>query len=139
MSEGTVQAETTAGAEDSTVTTGAAVQSTADTNAQDQGGANTSQDERTRIQGILNHANAEGRGKLANHLAFNTEMSVEQAGEMLAAAEQEVSESVSTDTPLDTAMGNAAQPQVGADTGTDAEVSDSQRIVGAFNKATGRK
>jgi signal peptide peptidase SppA len=42
--------------------------------------------ERARIQGILGHDSAKGRAKLANHLAFNTDMSVEAAGPMLAAS-----------------------------------------------------
>ncbi|XYD10150.1 hypothetical protein R1A27_06455 [Methylobacterium sp. NMS12] len=42
--------------------------------------------ERTRIGAILNHEAAAGRGKLAAHVAFKTSMSVEDAGEMLAAS-----------------------------------------------------
>lgn len=45
--------------------------------------------ERTRIGAILNHEAAAGRGKLAAHLAFKTSMSVEGAGEMLAASATE--------------------------------------------------
>ena len=42
--------------------------------------------ERTRIGAILNHEAAAGRGKLAAHLAFKTDLSVEDAGKMLAAS-----------------------------------------------------
>lgn len=42
--------------------------------------------ERTRIAGILNHAEAKDRGALALSVATETEMSVEQAGKVLAAA-----------------------------------------------------
>lgn len=42
-----------------------------------------------RIKGILTHANAEGRGTMANHLAFNTTMDVEAAGEMLEVSAKE--------------------------------------------------
>lgn len=41
--------------------------------------------ERTRISGILTHAEAEGRGPLASHLALQTEQSVEAAAGILAA------------------------------------------------------
>lgn len=46
--------------------------------------------ERTRISAILTHAEAEGRSKLAQHLAFKTTQSVEDAAAMLAAAPKEV-------------------------------------------------
>lgn len=45
--------------------------------------------ERARVQGITGHAEAEGRGKLAAHLAFHTSMSVEEAAAMLAVAAKE--------------------------------------------------
>ena len=44
--------------------------------------------ERARVQGILDHAEAEGRNALARHLAFNTTMSVEDAGKALAASDK---------------------------------------------------
>lgn len=45
--------------------------------------------ERARIKAIVNHAEADGRGKLAAHLAFETDMSAEAAGAMMAAAPKE--------------------------------------------------
>lgn len=45
--------------------------------------------ERNRIQAIVTHAEAEGRGKLAAHLAFATDMSAEAAGGLLAASPKE--------------------------------------------------
>lgn len=45
--------------------------------------------ERARIQAIVTHAEADGRGKLAAHLAFSTDMSAEAAGGLLAASPKE--------------------------------------------------
>lgn len=45
--------------------------------------------ERSRIQAIITHAEADGRGKLAAHLAFATSMSAEDAGALLAASPKE--------------------------------------------------
>lgn len=81
-------------------------------------GHEEAQHERNRIQGILNHANAEGRSKLASHIAFNTGMSIEEAGEMLAASEQEVDLATDTQTALDAVMDRAENPNIGADTGS---------------------
>ena len=45
--------------------------------------------ERTRIKAIVTHAEADGRGKLAAHLAFATDMSADAAGGLLAASPKE--------------------------------------------------
>lgn len=45
--------------------------------------------ERARIQAIVTHAEADGRGKLAAHLAFSTDMSADAAGGLLAASPKE--------------------------------------------------
>lgn len=136
MSNDNGQADTAAGAEEKTVTAEGNGQEQAGTQAGS--GVDSAQAERDRIQGILGHANAEGRGKLANHLAFNTSMSLEDAADMLAAAEQEVSDSIQSETALDAVMDQAGNPSVGADSGA-GDVSDSDRIVASFSKATGRK
>lgn len=39
-----------------------------------------------RVRGILQHAEAKGRSRMAEHLAYSTDVSVEQAGELLAIA-----------------------------------------------------
>lgn len=44
------------------------------------------QTERERIKGITGHAEAKGRSALAEHLAFSTDMSVEDAAKILAAS-----------------------------------------------------
>jgi hypothetical protein len=46
-------------------------------------------EERQRISGIVNHENAKGRTKLAQHLAHETDFTVEQAAGIMAAAETE--------------------------------------------------
>lgn len=65
--------------------------------------------ERARVRGIMQHPEAVGRGKLAEHLAFNTTSSVEEAGALLAAAAKEVS----GENPLAAAM--PPNPKIGAD------------------------
>jgi capsid assembly protease len=52
--------------------------------------ASAGSNERECVKGIIGHAEADGRQALANHLAFETGMSVEEAGKMLAAAPKEV-------------------------------------------------
>lgn len=71
--------------------------------------------ERARIAGILGHVEAKGRETLARHLAENTDMTVEQAGAVLAAAPK--AEATSGVSPLDRAMDRTEQPEVGADGG----------------------
>lgn len=98
--------------------------------------ANAAKAERARIQGITSHKEAEGRSTLANHLAFNTEMSVEDAAAILAVSakdapqaatpvkgkEAEVTQQPSTtsNSPFNAVMDKQNHPQVGADT-TDVE------------------
>lgn len=100
--------------------------------------AATASAERTRVQGILQHAEAEGRGKLANHLAFNTSMSVEDAGAMLAAAEKEQGATLDASTALDKMMAAEEQPNLTSGAG-DAKPNQAQAIVGSWAKATGAK
>lgn len=81
--------------------------------------AEASTAERTRVAGILQHAEAEGRGKLASHLALNTSMSVEDAGAMLAVAAKEQAAAPAAATPaagpLATAMAGDANKTVGVE------------------------
>ena len=65
--------------------------------------------ERTRISGILTHAEAAGRTSLAQHLAFNSDMSVEAAGSILAAGAKTDSK------PGSRLDGNVPAPRVDAD------------------------
>lgn len=94
--------------------------------------------ERTRVQGILQHAEAEGRGKLANHLAFSTSMSVEEAGAMLAAAEKEQGATLDASTALDKMMAQEEQPNLTSG-GGDGKPNLAQSIAGSWAQATGAK
>lgn len=92
--------------------------------------------ERSRIKTILGHAEAKGRTDLANHLAFDTDMTVEAAAVLLAksprAAEQGAPEFL-------TAMQGAGNPDVGAGTegggGGDDTSAAVQSIVAAAKAA----
>lgn len=72
--------------------------------------------ERARIQGITSCEEAKGRESLANHLAFNTTMSADDAKVLLAAAPKAEGKPTGTANPLAQAMAASNQPNVGADT-----------------------
>lgn len=74
--------------------------------------------ERARIQGITGCEEAKGREQMANHLAFNTTMSVDEAKGLLATAPKVEPKAEATN-PLAAAMANSKQPNLGAD-GTEA-------------------
>jgi ClpP class serine protease len=103
-------------------------------------GANTTQNgaqaERERIGAIMGHENAKGRQALANHLAFETDSTVEAAAGVLAAAAMEESPAVMGDgTALDTLMGATTQPDIGADKGGEPSAADT--ILQGFAAAGG--
>jgi prohead protease clpP len=83
--------------------------------------------ERSRIQSIITAEAAKNNSKLAHHLAFNTNMSVEDAIQTLAAAAQDVKEQPVAQQPaapvnlLADAMAQTTQPNVGADVGNESE------------------
>jgi len=70
--------------------------------------------ERTRIAGILGNSEAAGRGKLALHLALETDSTLEAATKLLAAAPKEADKTASS---FAGAMAALKNPSVGADTG----------------------
>lgn len=94
--------------------------------------------ERQRIAAILNCEEAADRPALANHMALNTDLSVEQARKLLAVSAKEAKVAA---TPFQAAMDAGSHPEVGADVGEESqpEVSVSQRIIANFQKATGMK
>jgi signal peptide peptidase SppA len=103
--------------------------------------------ERERMAGILNCEEAKGKSKLANHLAMNTEMSVDEAKVLLSHAAPEQAAAAA---PAKGADGNPFQkhmdadqhPEVGADPSPSAEGSKPSRsaeILAAQRRATGRK
>lgn len=83
----------------------------------DAAAAQATQDATARIEGILNHENAKGREALANHFAFKTSMTVEEAGNALAAAlpvEESAGDGDDAGSALDKAMKKEPPALVGA-------------------------
>lgn len=97
--------------------------------------------ERERIKAIQSHASAQDKPALANHLALNTDLSVEAAAAILAAAAPEKKEQAQGGNAFQQAMDNGEHPQVGADAdpGPGKEMSAAQRILQAQSLATGVK
>ncbi len=103
--------------------------------------------ERTRIAGITGCAEAEGRGSLAQHIAHNTEMSMEDAQKMLAAAPREAAVAAAPVNRLDAAMEGVGNPNVGPDLvpgqataeSNDAPPEMIARVVSLHNASRGRK
>jgi ClpP class serine protease len=98
-------------------------------------------DEQARVSGILNCEEAEGRGQLAQHLAFKTGMSVDEAKSLLSASPAEGGQKAANESLLDAAMGNTNQPKIGADTtGDDAgdgEKDPSVALISDYRQAKG--
>lgn len=101
--------------------------------------AATASAERARIQGILQHAEAEGRGKMAEHLAYSSDLSVEQAVALLAVAPKEQGANLDASTALDALMAAEEQPNVSAAAGGDDKPNKAQTIASAWTAATGVK
>lgn len=100
--------------------------------------------ERDRIAGILNCAEAQGKDRLANHLALNTDMTVDAAKALLsvAAAETQAAEVSPAANPFAAAMAATGNPEVGADAANPAGAepeSAAARILAAQRSLTGRK
>lgn len=105
--------------------------------------------ERERIAGITGCDEAAGKSKMANHLAFNTSMSLADAKAMLAVAGKDEAAAPAPAAPvaaankLEEAMNNTAQPNVGADTAAAAaaggEMPKHMSILADFEVASGRK
>lgn len=76
--------------------------------------------ERARVKGILAHAEAADRGTLAAHLAFETNMSVEDAAGMLAVAAKEAKPETTAAAPGKSAFEKAMDESGGAGVGANA-------------------
>src|SRR5690554_666918 len=103
--------------------------------------AEASATEQGRIAGILQCDEAEGNTKLAQHLTFETSMSVEQAKAALSAADTGTQASAPGGM-LEAAMRGTKQPEIGAEVpSADAEQGGSEvsELMGSYRKATGRK
>lgn len=106
--------------------------------ASESAGASATDGERVRIEGILTSEHAKGRETLANHLAFKSSMSVEDAEKTLEAAGS-TGDGAAPGADLDAAMGRHSQAPVGADGPDGGGEDDATRIAGLFGKITGRK
>lgn len=119
--------------------------------------------ERERIAGIMNCEAAQGKSKLAGHLAFNTDLSVEAATQILSAAAPEATAQAPAPTAPEAnttvttaalevttngqhaetnffrqAMDNSKHPEVGANApGGDAEEVD--ELMASYSMASGEK
>jgi signal peptide peptidase SppA len=106
--------------------------------------------ERDRVQGILNCEEAAGKSKMANHLAFNTNMSVADAKAMLAVAGTEAAAPAPqqpAESGFAAAMNRTGNPQVGADgavagqagNGGDGKPNAAAQIMADYERASGIK
>lgn len=93
-------------------TTGTFAQSDLDA-ARAAGMAEGANSERERIKSIQTSAEAADRGTLANHLAFNTDMSADAAKALLAVSAKETKVAESAKTPFENAMASG-NPDLGA-------------------------
>lgn len=93
--------------------------------------------ERARVQGILNHAEAKERMDLALSVASETDMTVEQAAKLLAAAPKQAGGGM-----LAQLMAGVKNPAVGADGGADLSTQPSRlntsEIYSRFNARPGQ-
>lgn len=94
-------------------------------------------DEKARIQGILTSAEAKGRESQANHLAFNTSMSAEDAIAVLASGPVADESVQAQGTKLDELMSSESNPVIVGNTTESAEVSEVDEIMSAFKIASG--
>lgn len=117
-----------------------AAQAAAVASARTEGATSGKTDERARIGAILGCEEAKDRGTLANHIAFNTDMSVEEAKAMLAASPVAAAAPAAPAAPVDSAtatfaaaMDGTPNPQVGGGdsgpTGSVAAVDDGSDVI----------
>lgn len=92
-------------------------------------------DEKARISGILQSDEAKGRESLANHLAFKTEMSVEDVIATLAAAPISAESGLGLETALDGVMSKETNPVIGDDAETGASNDESVGILASYKVA----
>lgn len=97
--------------------------------------------ERARVNGILSCEEAKGRTTLANHIAMNTDMSVDEAKAMLKVAPaQAAATPAAAANPFAAAMNNSENPNVTAEaSGGGEQLSAAEQILQSQSKATGLK
>lgn len=104
--------------------------------------------ERARISGIQSCEAATGRSQLANHLAFNTSMSIVEATAILEKAAVETPAAAAATTtepvaaapavnPFAAAMGGAEQPNIGANGADPAASAEVNPLMADYTLATG--
>lgn len=99
------------------------------------------QAERARVNGILTCEEAKGRDTLANHIAMNTEMSVDDAKKMLAAAPKAEPQTTGKTNAFEAAMSSTANPNVGADAANaeaNGQTDPASGILAAWKAASGK-
>ena len=95
--------------------------------------------ERTRISGILNHAEAKERSTQARHLAFSTGMTVDDAAGLMAASAKEAAATTTTTTTKTHRLDAIVPvPPVGADAGDKEPETDAEKGAAAFGAVRGR-
>lgn len=104
----------------------------------------------TRIKSILSHDEAKGRNTLAQHLAFNTQMSLEDAVATLTVTPKEVAAApaapaepatpaatTTTENPFQAAMDKSKHPNVGEDDGAEnlkaEDMTTAQKVAAIMN------
>lgn len=105
------------------------------------------QAERQRVGAIIGHPNAKGREAMANRLALNTDMSVDDAAALLAVApvaqaeapEKKEEATTQTNSKFVEAMDKEDNPNIGPDGKTEEKVekSGANELMEAFTAATG--
>lgn len=100
--------------------------------------ADASAVERQRCGDIVALPEAKGREQLANHLAFRTAVSVDEAKAILAAAPATASAHAQGPTPFEQAMAGLANPRIGVD-GADTDGKDSPDAVAKTAVAAARQ
>lgn len=91
-------------------------------------------DQQARCKAIIGCEAATGRKELASHLAFDTQLSVEESTKILESAPLATASADST--PLDQAMAATEQPEIGA-MSDDAEASEADQFVQSYKTITG--
>jgi len=118
--------------------TGADAETTAQTStkANEQSGEQARTAERERIGSILKCEEAEGKQKLANHLATSTDLSVDAAKAVLASAAPEETASADGSSLLEQAMAGEKSADVGAGPGEDSlDAGDSLDAFAIYDQA----
>lgn len=88
--------------------------------------------ERERVSAITGSDEAEGRESLANHIAMNTEMSVDDAKAMLAAAPKAEQQAGQSGIDFEQAMDRSGNPNAGGGNGGDADTDKGDDVLASL-------